>query len=378
MSRSIALYRRPRPGSSTPGGSILCACRARATPSISWLPSTRSAPGFRRWHGATKSYPVAYFDGPGGTQVPDAGRRPDDGLPAAPQRQHALALPDQPRDRRGARRRPPGAGRLPQRVAERDRLRQQHDDDDFPRRRARLGRGWGSGDEIVVTELDHHANVAPWRALARERGVTRPHRALRRGDGPARLGRSRARRRAEDAAARDGRGVERARHDQRRRARRRAGARAGRPDVRRRRALRAARAGGRPGARLRSAGVLGLQVLRPARRRAVRPRESLLARLDVPKLDPAPDTAPERLETGTQNHEGIVGAGAAVDFLASLAEDDRASRARAALEASFAELHARGQALVTTLYDGLPRHSRRDASMGRRPIARARRPSRSS
>ena len=34
-----------------------------------------------------------------------------------------------------------------------------------------LGRGWGSGDEVVVTELDHHANVAPWRALARERGV---------------------------------------------------------------------------------------------------------------------------------------------------------------------------------------------------------------
>ena len=35
-----------------------------------------------------------------------------------------------------------------------------------------LGRGWGPGDEIIVTELDHHANVAPWRALARERGVT--------------------------------------------------------------------------------------------------------------------------------------------------------------------------------------------------------------
>ena len=29
----------------------------------------------------------------------------------------------------------------------------------------------GAGDEIVITELDHHANVAPWRALERERGV---------------------------------------------------------------------------------------------------------------------------------------------------------------------------------------------------------------
>src|SRR5512145_507799 len=34
-----------------------------------------------------------------------------------------------------------------------------------------LGRGWAAGDEIVITELDHHANVAPWEALARERGI---------------------------------------------------------------------------------------------------------------------------------------------------------------------------------------------------------------
>src|SRR5216110_784724 len=35
-----------------------------------------------------------------------------------------------------------------------------------------LGREWGADDEVVVTELDHHGNVAPWRALAKERGVT--------------------------------------------------------------------------------------------------------------------------------------------------------------------------------------------------------------
>jgi cysteine desulfurase family protein (TIGR01976 family) len=34
-----------------------------------------------------------------------------------------------------------------------------------------LGRGMAPGDEIVVTELDHHANVDPWRQLARERGL---------------------------------------------------------------------------------------------------------------------------------------------------------------------------------------------------------------
>ena len=40
-------------------------------------------------------------------------------------------------------------------------------------------------------------------------------------------------------------------------------------------------------------------------------KRDLLASLDLPKLDPAPDDVPERLETGTQNHEGIVGTGAA-------------------------------------------------------------------
>ena len=34
-----------------------------------------------------------------------------------------------------------------------------------------LGRGWKAGDIVVTTELDHHANVAPWRALERERGI---------------------------------------------------------------------------------------------------------------------------------------------------------------------------------------------------------------
>src|SRR3954469_18391906 len=35
-----------------------------------------------------------------------------------------------------------------------------------------LGRSLGPGDEIVITELEHHANVAPWQALVAERGVT--------------------------------------------------------------------------------------------------------------------------------------------------------------------------------------------------------------
>lgn len=34
-----------------------------------------------------------------------------------------------------------------------------------------LGRRWGAGDEIVVTRLDHDANVAPWLLLARDLGL---------------------------------------------------------------------------------------------------------------------------------------------------------------------------------------------------------------
>ncbi len=34
-----------------------------------------------------------------------------------------------------------------------------------------LGRGWGPDDEIVVTSLDHDANVSPWREAANEAGA---------------------------------------------------------------------------------------------------------------------------------------------------------------------------------------------------------------
>ena len=34
------------------------------------------------------------------------------------------------------------------------------------------GRDWKAGDELVVTELDHSSNVAPWVTQARDKGVT--------------------------------------------------------------------------------------------------------------------------------------------------------------------------------------------------------------
>src|SRR6188508_627338 len=203
-----------------------------------------------------------------------------------------------------------------------------------------LGRGWGSGDEVVVTELDHHANVAPWRALARERGVqVRTVRAdaetgqidwddLERAVGP------KTRLLAMGAAS---------------------NALGTISDVSRAANLVHAHGGlmfvdavhYAPHA-LVDVKALGCDLLACSAYKFYGPhvgvlygRHDLLTSLDVAKLQPAPNTAPERLETGTQNHEGIVGAGAAVNFLASLVVPSPGvtlSR-RAALDAVFAQLH---------------------------------------
>ena len=36
---------------------------------------------------------------------------------------------------------------------------------------ATAGRDWGEGDEIVVTEMEHHANIVPWHFLRLQQGV---------------------------------------------------------------------------------------------------------------------------------------------------------------------------------------------------------------
>jgi cysteine desulfurase family protein (TIGR01976 family) len=79
-------------------------------------------------------------------------------------------------------------------------------------------------------------------------------------------------------------------------------------------------------------------------------KHDLLASLDVPKLRPAPDQAPDRLETGTQNHEAIAGATAAVDFLASIGTG---TTRREALVDAYAKLHEKDMQLVSRLWDGL-------------------------
>jgi selenocysteine lyase/cysteine desulfurase len=94
-------------------------------------------------------------------------------------------------------------------------------------------------------------------------------------------------------------------------------------------------------------------------------KKDLLESIDFPKLQPAPDNAPERAEMGTQNHEGIAGAAAAIDFYASLArvrtgsDSDRLTEAgqsrRALLESAFAGLREHSRPLVNRLWEELSR-----------------------
>ena len=49
-------------------------------------------------------------------------------------------------------------------------------------------------------------------------------------------------------------------------------------------------------------------------------RRGLFERMSVYRLDPAPEHIPDKLETGTQNHEGIAGVKGAIDFITSLGQ----------------------------------------------------------
>jgi cysteine desulfurase family protein (TIGR01976 family) len=49
-------------------------------------------------------------------------------------------------------------------------------------------------------------------------------------------------------------------------------------------------------------------------------RRALFEKMGIYGLDPAPDYIPDKLETGTQNHEGIAGVKGALDFISSLGE----------------------------------------------------------
>lgn len=213
-----------------------------------------------------------------------------------------------------------------------------------------LGRTFTAGDEIVVTELDHQANVAPWVEAAREHTLTvrvapmRPHDGTLDLDALAALIGPRTRVVAVGAAS---------------------NALGTITDV----ASIAALARGVGAITFCDAvhyaphvlvdvRALGCDVLACSAYKFYGPhvgfvwgRRELLSSLDVPKLVPAPDTAPERVETGTLNHEGIAGAAAAVEFLASLSRVNGTRRRR--LQATYDEVHARGRALFARAWKEL-------------------------
>jgi cysteine desulfurase family protein (TIGR01976 family) len=305
----------------------------------------RCFPALARTH---NGYPVAYFDGPGGTQVPRAVvQAMNDYLYhhnanthwAYPTSQETDAIIDSARSVLA------------------DFLNAQPTEIVFGANMTALtfhlaralGRGYERNDEIVVTELEHHANVAPWRALEKERGVKVRmvkmipdtgeldwddfHRQLTERTKLVAIG-----------AASNALGTIN--------------------DVRR-----AAKVAHSSGAQIfvdavhyAPHGLIDVRdwdcdLLACSAYKFYGPhigilygRFDLLSSLDFPKLIPAPDSAPERAETGTQNHEGIAGAAAAVDFLASLAPG---TTRRKRLRAAFEQLHERGDALAAQLWNGL-------------------------
>jgi cysteine desulfurase family protein (TIGR01976 family) len=212
-----------------------------------------------------------------------------------------------------------------------------------------LGRDWGPGDEIIVTELDHHANVAPWRALEKERGLT-----IRQARMNPESGQLDWRHFSEQLSSRTKLVAIGAASN----------ALGTITDVRR-----AAELTHQLGARIFVDAVhfaphqlidvraLDCDFLACSAYKFYGPhvgilygRQELLAVLDFPKLEPAPNETPDRAETGTQNHEGIAGTMAAVNFLASLSEG---GTRRERLETVFAFSEARGQEFVRQLWRGL-------------------------
>jgi cysteine desulfurase family protein (TIGR01976 family) len=87
-------------------------------------------------------------------------------------------------------------------------------------------------------------------------------------------------------------------------------------------------------------------------------RRDLLAQWTPYKLRPAPDRVPERWETGTQNHEGLAGLDAAVDYLAGLGREYAAPSGptrRDEVVAAFDAIRAHERTLSLRFLDGLAR-----------------------
>jgi cysteine desulfurase family protein (TIGR01976 family) len=282
-------------------------------------------PALERMHGG---FPVAYFDGPGGTQVPrSVAAAMQDYLFHHNANTHWRYPTSEETDELIARSREALAdfvfGRPDEIV-----FGQNMTTLTFHVARA-IGRELGKGDEIVLTELDHHGNVAPWRALEKERGVTIRMARMDLETGTldwehfASLLNPRTKVVAVFAASNalgTLNGINQATKM----------ARAASPSVRV--FVDAVHyAPHRPvDVKLFDCDFVAMSAYKfyGPHIGVLWGKREVIEALDAPRLDPAPQESPERLETGTQNHEGIVGAAAAVDFLASLTPPTQPRRGR--------------------------------------------------
>jgi cysteine desulfurase family protein (TIGR01976 family) len=290
-------------------------------------------PALQRTHNGR---PVAYFDAPGGTQVPrEVAEAMSDYLFHHNANTHWAYPTSEETDAiiAGAR---VAAGQFLNCQAEEIVFGANMTSLTFHLARA-LGRTWKSGDEVVITDLEHHANVAPWRALEIDRGiVVRSARMIRETcaidyDHLQRLAGPKTRLIAIGGASNAVGTIN---------------------DLSRARAI--ARA---VGAMLFVDAVhlaphepidvqaIGCDFLACSAYKFYGPhigilfaRRELLDSLPFPKLDPAPDTSPERAETGTQNQEGIAGVTPTVEFMKRVGYD---------------RLHREGQRFTKMLWDGL-------------------------
>lgn len=292
--------------------------------------------------------PVAYFDGPGGTQVPRAVTDAMTDYLLHHNSNSGWAYPSSLETDAAV-----AAGRQ----AMADFLNGSPDEIVFGQNMTTLtyhlarglGRAWGKGDAVIITELDHHANQGPWRALEKERGIEvrvvrmDPATGQLEWDDLARLLTGNVKLLAIGAASN---------------------------------ALGTVNDVAAAAAMAKATGALtfvdavhyaphllvdvqamGCDFLACSAYKFHGPhtgilwgKKALLEAVDVPKLDPAPSTAPDKLETGTQSFESIVGVGAAVDFLAGIG--DGATR-RERLASAYDAMHARQQALVEQMWEGL-------------------------
>ena len=302
-------------------------------------------PALERVH---NGYPVAYFDGPGGTQVPRyVVEQMSDYLYHHNANTHWAYPTSAETDAAIEHAREVCAGFLnasPTEIAFGANMTTLT----YHLSRA-LSLNYGQGDEIVVTELDHHANIDPWRRLEVERGVTvrtvrldtetgeLNYRDLERFVGPKTrlvaigaasnaLGTINDLPRVIDLAHNAGAlafvdAVHYAPHNA--------------IDV-----------------RSLDCDFLGMSAYKfyGPHIGVLFGKAALLQEINFPKLVPAPDYVPENAETGTQNQEGMVGAAAAIEFLASLGSK---ATLRENLESVFAEMHARNGRLFARLWEGL-------------------------